>query len=76
MVCRKRYIVVGGKAYVDEKSMNQGSAEKPFYRTFEQMANRDGISLSLKMRFLDGFVIVRGMKSYLRNPLSRGGLSI
>ncbi len=73
MVCRKRYIVVGVKAYVDEKSSNQCRAEKPFYRTFEQMANRDGISLSLKMHLLDGFVIVRGMESHLRSPLSRGG---
>jgi hypothetical protein len=51
-VCQKCYIGLGGKIMPVKNPRINVVLEKPLYHTIEQLANRDGVSLSLKVRDL------------------------
>jgi len=52
LVCHKCYIRLGGKIMPVKNPRINVVLEKPLYHTIEQLANRDGVSLSLKVRDL------------------------
>jgi hypothetical protein len=51
-VCQKCYINIGGTLMPVKNPRINVVLEKPLYHTIEQLANRDGVSLSLKVREL------------------------